>query len=86
MKHIQDAVLTTGTPVPVQPACFLKGRFALFFHAVQTLESRKEKSLLKLDAIHGHFESLSVQTGGGLYYAPGCRLGLFRKMFFLGHH
>ena len=70
MQYTVESALTTGTPVSVRPARFLKGRFALFFRAVQTLKFRKGKSLLKLDAIHGHFEPPSVKIGDGAYYTP----------------
>ena len=70
MQDTMKRALTAGTPVSVRPARFLKGRFALFFRAVQTLKLRKGKSLLKLDAIHGHFEPASLKMGDGACYTP----------------
>jgi hypothetical protein len=70
MQYTVKCALTTGTAISIGPSGFLKSRFALFFRAVQTLKFRKGKSLLKLDAIHGHFEPPSVKFGDGAYYTP----------------
>ena len=70
MQYTVKRALTTGTPVSVRPSDLFKGRFALFFRAVQTLKFRKGKSLLKLDAIHGHFEPPSVKIGNSVHCTP----------------